>query len=165
VPDMLVKLYNLPALQPAITRALSEGISLRRADAKDKSTICGWIKAQFNEQWSVESSVSFDTTPPCCFIAERNNMLVGFACYNATAKNFFGPTGVDTKERHKGIGAALLLCCLYALRDEDYAYAIIGGAGSTGFYFKTVGATTIEESEPGIYTESWFEKLKTRSSN
>ncbi len=160
---MLVKLYNLPGLQAGVARALSEGIAVRRAESREQATVCEWVKTQFGEQWSVESSVSFDPAPPDCFVAERNNLLVGFACYNATAKNFFGPTGVDTKERNKGIGTALLLSCLHALRDEDYAYAIIGGVGPIDFYARIVGATTINDSELGIYTQSWFDKIKARS--
>jgi hypothetical protein len=34
-----------------------------------------------------------------------------------------------------------------------YAYAIIGGAGPTAFYAKTVGAVAIEGSTPGIYRD------------
>ena len=33
-----------------------------------------------------------------------------------------------------------------------YAYAVIGGAGPTGFYEKAVGAIPIPHSTPGIYT-------------
>ncbi len=34
---------------------------------------------------------------------------------------------------------------------KGYAYAVIGWAGPTEFYEKTVGATIIEGSEPGIF--------------
>jgi len=33
---------------------------------------------------------------------------------------------------------------------DGYEYAVIGWAGPTEFYKKTVGAILIEESEPGI---------------
>ena len=36
---------------------------------------------------------------------------------------------------------------------HGYAYAIIGGVGPTEFYNKTVGATVIEESTPGVYRD------------
>jgi hypothetical protein len=37
------------------------------------------------------------------------------------------------------------------MRDDVYAYAIIGGVGPEAYYAKTVGATLIEGSSPGIY--------------
>jgi hypothetical protein len=39
------------------------------------------------------------------------------------------------------------------LRELGYAYGIIGGAGPTEFYERTVGATIIPESVPGIYAD------------
>jgi hypothetical protein len=46
---------------------------------------------------------------------------------------------------------ALLLSCLRAMRDDGYAYAIIGGVGPAQYYARTVGATLIEGSSPGVY--------------
>lgn len=37
------------------------------------------------------------------------------------------------------------------MREQGYAYAIIGGVGPVEFYAKTVGAVVIEGSDPGIY--------------
>ena len=53
----------------------------------------------------------------------------------------------------QGIGKALLLACLWSLREMGYVYAIIGAAGPVRFYQKTVGAIIIPDSEPGIYTD------------
>ena len=89
--------------------------------------------------------------PVSCFIAVKDGALVGFACHEATAKGFFGPTGVDDSCRGKGIGQALLVRTLLDMREQGYAYAVIGGAGPTGFYERTVGATAIAGSVPGIY--------------
>jgi GNAT superfamily N-acetyltransferase len=86
-----------------------------------------------------------------CFIALENNQLLGFGCYEATCKNFFGPTGVNEHTRGKGVGKALLLACLQAMRAEGYAYAIIGGVGPAEFYAKIAGAVLIEGSTPGIF--------------
>jgi GNAT superfamily N-acetyltransferase len=87
--------------------------------------------------------------------AERNvdasETLVGFACYEATCRNFFGPELVHPALRGRGIGKALVLAALHAMRAEGYGYAIIGWASSADFYRKAVGATVIEGSEPGIY--------------
>jgi hypothetical protein len=89
--------------------------------------------------------------PPTCFIAIQNDELIGFACHEATAKGFFGPTGVDTVARGKGVGHALLLTTLLDMYAQGYAYGVIGGAGPMEFYRRSVGAVPIEGSEPGIY--------------
>lgn len=51
---------------------------------------------------------------------------------------FFGPTKVLESYQGKGIGKALLLRSLHALKDEGYIYAIIGGIGPARFYEKNV---------------------------
>ena len=64
----------------------------------------------------------------------------------------FGPTGVTSDYRGKGIGRALLLKCLLSMREQDYGYAIIGGVELPGeFYVKTANAVPIDNSFPGIY--------------
>ena len=89
--------------------------------------------------------------PSSCFLALKDGEILGFACYDSTAKGFFGPTGVDLRYRGLGIGRALLLRTMEALFEAGYAYAVIGWAGPVEFYRKAVGATVIEDSEPGIY--------------
>jgi len=44
-----------------------------------------------------------------------------------------------------------VLACPLDMRVKGYGYAIIGGAGSTEFYQRAVGATVIPDSVPGIY--------------
>ena len=56
-------------------------------------------------------------------------------------------------ERGQKIGEALLKKCLFSMKEEGYAYAIIGWAeDAIGFYEKCVGATVIENSMPGVYS-------------
>ena len=62
--------------------------------------------------------------------------------------------GCFTQRNGKGVGRALLLASLWALRELGYVYAIIGAAGPVRFYQKTVGAIIIPDSEPGIYTDA-----------
>jgi GNAT superfamily N-acetyltransferase len=110
-----------------------------------------WVRRNFTEAWASECEAAFAARPPSCFIAVQDDTLSGFACYDCSRKNFFGPTGVAEAARGKGVGLALLLACLHAMRDDGYAYAVIGGVGPTEYYTKTVGATLIEGSSPGIY--------------
>ena len=85
------------------------------------------------------------------FVAVRNGKPIGYACFDATAKGFFGPTGVLEEYRGKGIGKALLVRTLQAMYEAGYAYAVIGSVGPKGFYIKNCGAVEILDSSPGIY--------------
>lgn len=149
--DMLVKLYELPAPDEALHRLAAAGISVRRALAPEKHKVLEWVRSNFSEAWTSETDVAFSRQPVSCFIAVQDKRLLGFACHDAACRNFFGPTGVDPDARGKGIGAALLLACLDAMRQQGYGYAIIGGVGPADFYAKTVGAVPIAGSRPGVY--------------
>ncbi len=149
--DMLVKLYDLPDSRETLSRIAAAGISIRRALPPEKHKVLDWVRANFSQAWANEADVAFGYRPVSCFVAIQAKQLLGFACHDATCPNFFGPTGVDTNSRGKGIGAALLLACLEDMRHQGFGYAIIGGVGPADFYSKTVGAIPIEGSEPGIY--------------
>ena len=96
---------------------------------------------------------AFSNHPISCFLATEEGEIIGFACYDCTCKNFFGPTGVVEEKRSRGIGKALLLCCLHAMAANGYGYAIIGGVGPADFYAKAVGAVEIKGSSPGVYRD------------
>jgi GNAT superfamily N-acetyltransferase len=149
--DMLVKLYDLPAADDTISRLAADGITIRRGLPPEKHKVLDWVKGNFSEAWASETDIAFGRQPVTCFVAIKDKRLLGFACHDAACRNFFGPTGVDPEARGKGIGAALLLACLEAMRHQGFGYAIIGGVGPADFYAKTVGAVSIEGSRPGIY--------------
>ena len=151
--DMLVKLYDLPDCDSLIRRLEGEGINIRRAMVPDMYGILDYVEKVFDRNWKGECTVCFSRQPVSCFVAEKDGKLLGFACYNATMSDFFGPTGVSEECRGKGVGAALLLKSLWAMRDEGYAYAIIGGVGPVEFYSKVCGAKVIEDSTPGAYKD------------
>jgi GNAT superfamily N-acetyltransferase len=153
MPDMLVKLYDLPEVAPLVKTLAAQGIVIRRAMPYEKSAVVAWVSGTFGDDWASECDVAFSNHPVSCFIATEEGRVVGFACHDSTCRDFFGPTGVDEKKRGGGIGKALLLSCLHAMAAQGYAYAIVGGAGPTGFYADTVGATPIAESTPGIYRD------------
>ena len=149
--DMLVKLYDLPESSELQSKLKKEGFTIRRALAAEKSIVLDWVQAHFGDGWASEVDVSFSYHPLACFIAIREGNVVGFSVYDASYRNFFGPTGVEESQRGKGIGKILLFKALEAMRDLGYAYAIIGGVGPAKFYEKAVGAKLIEGSDPGIY--------------
>jgi predicted N-acetyltransferase YhbS len=149
--DMLVKLYDLPHSGAALERMDEQGIHIRRALAPEKHKIAAWVRENFGEGWASEAEIGFARQPISCFIAVKEGRIVGFACHDATCRNFFGPTGVAPEVRKGGVGTALLFACLEAMRQQGFGYAIIGGAGPTAYYAKAVGAVPIEGSEPGVY--------------
>jgi GNAT superfamily N-acetyltransferase len=149
--DMLVKLYTLPDLEPVLASQKKAGVDIRRAMAAEKGIVVEWVGRHFEPEWVSECEVALARQPISCFIAVEKGQLAGFACHDATCRNFFGPTGVSYSYRGRGIGRALLLACLHAMAGEGYAYAIIGGVGPVEFYAKTVGAVVIADSDPGIY--------------
>lgn len=149
--DMLVRLYDLPDHTLLMKKLYSEGVSIRRPLAAEKSIVVEWVTKHFGTGWASEAEVSFSYQPITCFIAIQNGQVLGFACYDSCYRNFFGPTGVDEQLRGKGIGKALLMECLFAMKSQGYAYAIIGGVGPAEFYTKAVGAVLIQGSNPGIY--------------
>jgi GNAT superfamily N-acetyltransferase len=110
-----------------------------------------WVHETFSLPWASECEVAYANRPISCFVAIEGAALVGFACYETTAKGFFGPTGVSEAMRGRGVGKALLLACLHSMWIEGHAYAIIGAVGPAEFYAKAVGAIEIPGSTPGIY--------------
>jgi GNAT superfamily N-acetyltransferase len=148
--DMIVKLYELPSLAAALDVTSSRGISVRRVLAPEKPVVTAWIQSNFAAS-TAEVGIACSRLPISCFIALRGQELLGFACYDATARNFFGPEAVVEAERGRGLGRTLLLAALHAQREQGYAYAIVGGVGPAEFYVKAVGAIPIAGSTPGIY--------------
>jgi hypothetical protein len=148
--DMLVRLYDLPGLDVALDAMSRQGIAIRRAIGPDKPAVTAWVRANFPTSVA-EVEIACARLPATCFVALRGSQMLGFACHDATARNFFGPEGVLEAERGRGVGRALLLAALHAQRAQGYAYAIVGGVGPAAFYSKCVGAVPIAGSDPGIY--------------
>ena len=147
--DILVRLYALPPLD--LSGMGATGVTIRRPIAPERHVIVAWVAREFELGWASEVEVAFTNHPPSCFVAVKGQDILGFACYDATARGLFGPTGVTEVARGRGIGAALLMASLHAMREQGYAYAVIGGVGPAEYYARTVGATLIEGSTPGIY--------------
>ena len=149
MPDMLVKLYDLPDLQPAL-EGLGD-IQVRRAYPYEVTPLRRFIETHFSRGWADEVAAGFARLPISVFIAHEGDRCIGFAAYECTTRNYFGPEGVLEECRGRGVGRALLLSCLHAMAQMGYAYAIIGGAGPKKFYSRCCGAVPIEGSSPGFY--------------
>ncbi|MEN3951699.1 GNAT family N-acetyltransferase [Iodidimonas sp. SYSU 1G8] len=149
MPDMIARLYDLPELEPVLRGMTARDIDIRPALALEKAGVLAWVAAVF-PGWLGEAEAAFSRLPVACHIAVKDREVLGFACYDTTCRNFFGPMGVGDSSRDGGIGRALLLSVLHAQRAQGYAYAIIGGVGPADFYARTVGAAVIPGSEHGI---------------
>lgn len=152
MPDMFVPLLKLPPIEPALQKMRDQNIVIRRAHPFEATKIRNFIEKQFSVGWADEVMPCYSRQPITLYIAIREGQVLGFAAYEATVRNFFGPTGVMEAERGKDIGRALLLACLWGMREMGYVYGIIGGVGPAEFYTKACGATLIPDSSPGIYT-------------
>ncbi len=153
MPDMLVKLYNLPVPGGWLKELDSHNVVIRHPMAAEKYQVTEWVEKNFGKGWAGEAEIAFNRRPLSMFVAVRERQMLGFACHDVTCRNFFGPLGVKKEFRGRGIGRALLLSCLHQMAAAGYAYAIIGNTGAPAFYQKNAGAEIVEGSRPGIYCE------------
>lgn len=149
--DMLVKLYELPMENSYLQKQLEKGILIRKPIAPEIQKIVAWANDTFSPLWGSEILKAISNNPVSGYIAIKDKEIIGFSCYDATAKGFFGPTGVSESCRGLGTGHALLMVALQDMRNVGYGYAVIGGAGPVEFYAKAVGAIVIPDSEHSIY--------------
>ena len=158
MPDMLVRLYDLPEAAGYHARTAAAGISVRRLEAWDRSALRHFVGEQFGREWASEAELAFSGGHPITgFVAVQGGAIAGFAVYESSRRGFFGPTGVREDLRGRGAGASLLFRCLEAMREMGYAYAIIGGVGPAVFYAKVCGAKVIEGSEVSVYGDLYRE--------
>jgi predicted N-acetyltransferase YhbS len=148
--DCLVNLYSQRMAALAAQVETVEA-TIRVALPPELHIIQAWVRKNFSEYWVSEVTVAMSHQPPGCLVAVVDGQLVGFACYDATARGFFGPTGVAEDQRGRKIGLALFYRTLTAMKAQGYAYAIIGSAGPVEFYVKAAGAMPIQADKEDIY--------------
>jgi GNAT superfamily N-acetyltransferase len=148
--DLLVNLHSRKLTALAERVAMVEA-AIRVALPPELHIVQRFVRDNFSDYWVSEATVAMAHQPPGCLIAIVKGELVGFACYDATARGFFGPTGIAEAHRSRGIGLALLYRTLEAMKAQGYAYAVIGSVGPTEFYANAVGAVPIEADREDIY--------------
>jgi hypothetical protein len=157
--DLLVRLYDLPVFE-AEEKVRTAGIVVRRAISPERHIVLDWIGTHFGEAWVSEAALGLSQQPSTVYLAVKGQDLLGFACYDTTAKGFFGPTGVAESSRGLGIGEALLIATLKGMREAGYAYAVIGDPGPVGFYTHRLDALEIPKSKPGHYAGMLYRDRK-----
>lgn len=156
--DMLVKLYALTDADELSKPLAQRDMRVRRAMAFEKDAVVSWVERQFGETapgWKSECEMAFARTPIACSVALVQGDVAGFVCHDVIAPNFLGPIGVAAKYRSNGFGKLLLLEALVSMRNQGYAYAIVGHVGPERFFERAVGAIPIPDSTPGIYPTDW----------
>jgi N-acetylglutamate synthase-like GNAT family acetyltransferase len=138
--DLVVKMqeYNY-------SRKTIEYYSIQKATSDDQDGLLEFIKVEFGNGWLDSIKNGFSQTDIPIYLAKHNNQIEGFACYDVynNQKGVFGPMGIASNQREKGIGKALLHNCLHDMKMKGYYYAIIGEAGPIEFYEKNCGAILI----------------------
>ncbi|HKM03084.1 MAG TPA: GNAT family N-acetyltransferase [Lachnospiraceae bacterium] len=146
--DLLVKLYDFKCKFDSDKLALN-GITIKRAMSPDKTKILDFIKKEYTQNWADESEYALMNSPISCYVAIKKGEIVGFSCYDATAKGFLGPIGIKSNEKGAGIGQALLFHTLMGMKENGYGYAIIGWVDDAiEFYRKTLNIIEIPDSTP-----------------
>jgi GNAT superfamily N-acetyltransferase len=151
MPDMLVKLYEIEDDWRFLAEQKKLGIIIRKPIGPEKHVIVNWVSDQFGADWASETDMAIANRPRTCFVAVKDAVIIGFACYDATGLGFFGPIGVEKSHRNRGTGTALMTACLLDMKLKGYGYAVVGAVEATEYYEKTVGAWEIPHSAPGIY--------------
>ncbi|WP_417900748.1 GNAT family N-acetyltransferase [Bacillus haimaensis] len=118
---------------------------IRRAKRADLEALLDLVEKQFGSGWIVSIRNGFQKDEISIFLAVVKDRIVGFACYESfeNKKGTFGPMGVVSGERNKGLGAQLLHHCLSDLKKKNYRYVVIEGAGPIEFYEKECNAVLI----------------------
>jgi ribosomal protein S18 acetylase RimI-like enzyme len=143
---MLIALYRLPdAPEPIVW------VSIRKPLGSEHDLVARWVAATFSPGWASEARVALGNRPVSLFVAIRDDVLLGFCAYDATARGLVGPVGVVESARGRGVGAALLRACLDDMSAAGYAYAVAGAVGAPDFFRRVAGAVPIAGSTPGLY--------------
>lgn len=155
--DLLVNLYDerFEVLSKEV-RSTDKYRIIRMLSCR-KYKLLSFIKENFSESWASEVESCFSTQNPRVFVAIKDEKIIGFSAYDATGKGFFGPVGVGEFVRGKGVGRELTIYSLNALKNDGYAYAIIGGAqNAVDFYKKFL---PIEEISSSIQNSIYNRKI------
>lgn len=149
--DMLIALHGM-APQPPCGMA---GPTIRKPIGPEHDLAVAWVADRFSASWASEVRAALSNRPISLFLALHGEPreLLGFCCYDATARGFVGPIGVAASARGQGVGAALLRAALTDMRAQGYAYAIAGAVGAPDFFRRVAGAIDIPGSTPGIYAD------------
>lgn len=150
--DLIVNLYEKDYLKDTNVELKNKDIKIKRLLSPNADALVEFVKTHFSLGWASEVKAGIYKPHPTCFVATHEGNIIGFACYDATAKGYFGPTGVNPEYRGNNVGQVLLLTTLEAMKEAGYGYAVIGAVGEKvqGFYARYVNFQKFEV-KPDLY--------------
>ena len=151
MPDMLVRLTDLPPVQEDFECRTGQRVSIRRAMTYEQGQVLHWIGQMFSPTWADECRTAFGSHPVGCFLAITHGRPIGFCCFDVTLRGFAGPIGVAREWQRIGIGRTLLVAVLTAMRSVGYGYSVIGNVASPEFFERACGAVVIKSANRDIY--------------
>lgn len=115
---------------------------VHRALKADRERVLRFIEQDFGAIWRFEAAHAFQAELATLFYAEANGEVVGFAAHDVNNRGlgWFGPTGVRSSLRGKGIGSRLLLASLADLRRLGHQRVVIPWTDAVEFYRRACGA-------------------------
>jgi N-acetylglutamate synthase-like GNAT family acetyltransferase len=117
------------------------GIEVRRALRADAPALNAFLDSHW-PSWRAEAAVALASEPATLHLALRDGRVVGFAAWDANNRGtgWFGPMGVDPRERGSGLGCVLLHRCLDDMRAQGHDAAVIAWVDNAPFYERCAGA-------------------------
>ncbi|NLE16795.1 MAG: GNAT family N-acetyltransferase, partial [Spirochaetales bacterium] len=76
MPDMLVRLYDLPSSSPLLEKLEEQGITIQRAMAPDKVRVLSWIGEHSSISAQGEADVCFARHPISLFLAVKERQIL-----------------------------------------------------------------------------------------
>jgi len=110
--------FRIPnRVKELLKRNQERGIVFRRGKRGEEKKVTEWILEHFGPFWKYEAMMAYTKGErPTIWLALRGEEVIGFSCYSALHKDWFGPIGVDKKARGLGIGTILLFKSLEDMR-------------------------------------------------
>lgn len=106
---------------------------------EENEEVFKWIKKEFpfGVFWSIETKNALKRKNGGVLIAYKNGDILGFSVYGAYYPSRFGPIGVDSKMRGKGIGTMLLYETIKRIRLNGQRVAMIPWVEKDAAFFYT----------------------------
>ena len=113
---------------------------------EERMKVLEWIEKDFSFFWRNETEFALKNLEPSVFIAaEKTGEILGFATINGVAPSRFGPMGVRTDQRKRGIGTVLLFDSFQALKDQKYTRAAVHWTHHLFFYTQVPGLSGVRD--------------------
>lgn len=149
--DLIINLYQ-EKLENLTIKPKDGKIQIKRILTPNADQLVSFVKENFNATWASEVKSGLYKSDPTCFIATLDAKIIGFACFDATARGYFGPTGINSSYRGLNIGQALYIETLKLMKSYGYGYAVVGATTDelSNFYGKYLDLVKLD-NEKTIY--------------